>query len=138
VRQLSQAEIRSGSDASSSENISSGAYNANLEICRKNFSEWQSAIIIKGWIPQCLHEIAAEKIAFLHIDLNSSRPEVDAFRELLPKLAPGALILLDDYSYCCFENTRIAWDALSAQLGFTILNLPTGQGLIYITPAIGS
>jgi hypothetical protein len=136
VHQLSQAEVKKGAAESSFSNISSGAYNSNLEICKKNFSEWQSAMIIKGWIPECLHEIAAEKIAYLHIDLNSSRPEVEAFRYLLPKLSPGALVLLDDYAYCGFENTRIAWDTLGAELGFTVLSLPTGQGLIYKTPAI--
>ena len=131
VQQLSKAEINNGAAQSSSGNISSGAYNSNLEVCRKNFSEWQSAIIIKGWIPECLHEITSEKIAYLHIDLNSSRPEVEAFRNLLPKLTPGALVLLDDYAYCGFENTRIAWDMLGSELGFTVLSLPTGQGLIY-------
>ena len=42
----------------------------------------------------------------------------------------GAIMLLDDYGWAGHEPQRDAFNALSAEFGFTILSLPTGQAVI--------
>jgi len=111
-----------------------GFYNSSAERCRQNFSEWKNARVIQGWIPDCLNQVTASKVAFIHIDLNSAVPEIQAFRYFLPKLSPGAFILLDDYAYTGFDVTYAAWNKLGKELDFQVLALPTGQGLIHISP----
>lgn len=108
-----------------------GFYNHDAEHCRRNFSEWKNARVEQGWIPQCLDVISSSKIAFLHIDLNSSVPEISAFRHLSKKLCPGSFVLLDDYGYCGGGETFHAWNKVARELDIDVLSLPTGQGLIH-------
>lgn len=95
-----------------------------------NFSEWKNIELIKGAIPDTLSQIKAEKVSFLHLDLNCAYPEEQAFRHLHSKLVKGSHVLLDDYGHTDFYPQKIMWDKLAAEFNFNILSLPTGQGLI--------
>jgi hypothetical protein len=110
-----------------------GFYNSSAERCRQNFSQWKNTKVVQGWIPDCLDAVTASKIAFMHIDLNSATPEIQTFKYFLPKLSPGAFILLDDYAYTGFEATYAAWNKLGKELNFEVLALPTGQGVVHIS-----
>jgi hypothetical protein len=46
------------------------------------------------------------------------------------RLTPGAVVLLDDYSYFGHDCQREAIDSAAMARGAKILSLPTGQGLI--------
>jgi hypothetical protein len=59
-------------------------------------------------------------------------PEVEAFGYFLPKLAPGAFVLLDDYAYTGADATFAGWNKAAKEHGVDILAIPTGQGLIHI------
>ena len=50
------------------------------------------------------------------------------------RLEPGALVLLDDFAYCDYPESKRAMDACSARLGIPIVTLPTGQGLLVRPP----
>jgi len=100
----------------------------------KTFAPYRGARIVKGVVPDTLSLIDTDKLAFLSIDMNSAEPEIAAVRQLWPRLVAGAVVLLDDYgggpAYTLQKNT---FDALAQELGFKILALPTGQGLIIKT-----
>lgn len=110
--------------------IASGFYATSAEKVVANFSEWDNKKFIIGAIPETLPQLAAEKIAFAHIDMNCSPPEVAALEYMWPRLTKGAVVLLDDYAYDGYVSQKIGMDRLAAQLGVAILALPTGQGLI--------
>lgn len=131
-KQMTADEKRIGMVDKSEANKSSGFYNTNVERCRKNFSEWKNATVVQGWIPECLNLIPSPKIAFMHIDLNSVLPEIQAFKYFLPKLSRGCFVLLDDYAYAGADATFAGWNDAAKELDFSILALPTGQGLIHI------
>lgn len=97
---------------------------------RSSFSDFDNVRIVSGFVPKSLKTVEIEKVAFLHIDLNSATPEKEALRYFWPKLSPGALVILDDYNQVGREAQREAIDELGAELGFSPLSLPTGQGLI--------
>jgi hypothetical protein len=69
-------------------------------------------------------------VAFLHIDLNCAYPERAALEYFWNHLSRGACILLDDYAYFRHDCQMHAIDASARVLGFEVLSLPTGQGLI--------
>ncbi|HTB17249.1 MAG TPA: hypothetical protein VK708_03990, partial [Bryobacteraceae bacterium] len=69
-------------------------------------------------------------VAFLHLDMNCAYPEAAALEYFWDRLSPGAFVLLDDYVYFGYESQTKAIDSLAASLGFNVLSLPTGQGLI--------
>ena len=131
-RQTTDEERKSGALETNEVSKRGGYYNCDVERVRQNFSQWKSARVVQGWIPECLNQVTASKVAFLHIDLNSAVPEIQAFKHFLPKLSPGAFILLDDYAYVGFDVTVAEWNKVGRELGFEVLALPTGQGLIQI------
>ena len=97
----------------------------------KTFVPYPNAVIIRGEVPATLSQITSEKIAFLSIDMNCVEPEVATVGELWPRLVKAAVVLLDDYGGgAAYMPQKRAFDSLAAQMGFNILALPTGQGLI--------
>jgi Macrocin-O-methyltransferase (TylF) len=108
-------------------------YVRGIESLTENFSEWKNVKIIQGPVPDTLKEIRAEKIAYLHLDMNSAPPEVAAFSGLWEKLVPGAIILLDDYAYAGYEVQKLAMDEVATAKDISIASLPTGQGLVIRT-----
>jgi O-methyltransferase len=97
------------------------------------FAPYPNIKVIKGRVPEVLLEESAEKIAFLHVDLNSAKAECAALDLLYDRLSPGAAIVFDDFGWA---GARQQFDAISAWLaarGEEALELPTGQGL-FIKP----
>ncbi|MBV8245152.1 MAG: class I SAM-dependent methyltransferase [Candidatus Eremiobacteraeota bacterium] len=97
----------------------------------ENFAKYPNAKIIKGRVPDTLTQIDSERFGYCSIDMNNAFAEMSAGRWVWEKLIPGAMIVLDDYGYNeQYVNQRRAWDDLGRELGFAVLALPTGQGLI--------
>ena len=99
------------------------------EPVKANFGEWAGVQLVVGRIPDSLLNAAIDQVAFLHIDLNHPAPEEAALRHFWPKLVPGGVIVFDDYAYAGYEASHASADRLASELGFSILSLPTGQGL---------
>src|SRR5262249_5884443 len=96
----------------------------------KRFAGYANIRIVRGVVPDTLHDIAPEKIAFLHIDLNSPAAELGALELLFDRVVPGGTIVFDDYGWHMFRRQKEAEDAFMAARGYRILELPTGQGLL--------
>lgn len=114
--------------------IASGFYTFDIDEVRANFAEWVNTRIIVGSIPDTLPQVTAERIAFLHLDMNCSPPEVAAAEHFWSRLVPGAPVLLDDYAYHGYRSQKLAMDDFAQRHNVVILSLPTGQGLM-IKPA---
>jgi O-methyltransferase len=97
---------------------------------RNRFRDKDYVVVTKGVVPDVLHEIAPQRIAFLHLDLNSPRAEVAALEFLLDRVTPGGIVVFDDYGWKHFQNHKEAIDRWLAARGQVILELPTGQGLM--------
>jgi hypothetical protein len=108
----------------------SGAYALDVESVRRNFAQWRGATVIQGRVPDTLVEVKAEKIAFLHLDMNCATPEIAAAEALWPRIVPGGMILLDDFAYKGFEPQYEAFQEFAKRHDQHILSLPTGQGLM--------
>jgi O-methyltransferase len=94
------------------------------------FSDRTDVKVIKGVVPDILHEQSPEKIAFMHIDLNSPAAEIGALEILFPRMSPGAVLVFDDYGWKQFHKQKEAEDLFMKKLGYEIMELPTGQGLV--------
>ncbi|GAA0366624.1 hypothetical protein GCM10009092_33720 [Bowmanella denitrificans] len=129
---LLDEERTSGAAESSDKAKLKGAYVSNVESVKENFSQWRNVAFIIGSVPDSLSQIKAGRVAFLHIDMNCAKPEVEALRYFWNLLSPGAIVLLDDYGFPGHEMQKREMDKLSTEYGFNILSLPTGQGLIVI------
>jgi hypothetical protein len=130
ISQFSAAEIQRGRLKVAEDRTAAGAYQTDVARVHANFAEWPNAVVVQGVVPDVLPASDIASVAFLHLDMNCAYPECAALRYFWNRLSPGAFVLLDDYAYFGYESQRDAIDALAPSLGFNVLSLPTGQGLI--------
>jgi predicted O-methyltransferase YrrM len=89
--------------------------------------------VIQGRVPEILSEYAPEKISFMHIDLNNAPAEIGALQLLFDRLAPGGVIIFDDYCWATTRAQHVAEKAWFERRGLHILPMPTGQG-VFVNP----
>jgi O-methyltransferase len=94
------------------------------------FAALDSVKVIKGRVPDSFAQGSPEQIAFLHIDMNNAHAEVSAMETLFPRVSPGGVVIFDDYGWDVYKDQKAAHDAFLAPLGYHILELPTGQGMV--------
>jgi len=97
---------------------------------RARFQQWHNVTVTRGKVPQILAEVAPEQIALLHIDMNNAEAERGALEVLFDRVSPGGLIVLDDYGWSAYRYQKDSADELMGSRGLSVLELPTGQGLV--------
>ena len=97
---------------------------------RDRFLPQPNVKVIQGIVPDVLLQESPDKIAFMHIDLNSPAAEIGALELLFERMSPGAVLVFDDYGWKQFHKQKEVEDKFMAALGYNILELPTGQGLV--------
>ncbi len=101
-----------------------------LDEITSRFSAYQGVRIVPGLIPDSFTEAMAEKIAFLHIDLNNVDAEIASLEAMFDRVVPGGIVLFDDYGAAGYTAQKVAEDNWCGQRGYKIAELPTGQGLL--------
>ncbi|SIO58966.1 Macrocin-O-methyltransferase (TylF) [Burkholderia sp. GAS332] len=129
-RYVSDLEKEGGVLEKNKKELENGFYTNNLPLVEQNFAEWRNKKIVAGSIPETLGEIQSSAIAFLHIDLNCSPPEVAAIESMWARIPTGGIVLLDDYAYYGYQPQKEGMDIWAAANEVPIASLPTGQGLI--------
>jgi hypothetical protein len=107
----------------------SPVYASGPEDVAKNFAEWPGVRLVVGEVPATLTQETIDRIAFLHVDMNHPVPEKAAVRHFWPRMVRGGTLILDDYGEPGRDAQRKAADEVARELGFSLLTLPTGQGL---------
>lgn len=108
------------------------------DFVQEHFSAYPNVQLRKGLVPESLSTLPPkEPIAFLHLDLNTAKPERATLKMLWPRLAPGAPVVLDDYAWLPCKSQKKAIDNFVRKNGIEVLSLPTGQGLLFKPPIIG-
>ena len=129
-RFVSPADRASGAIEKNIKSLASGFYAQGIEEVRANFSQWKNVSLIEGSIPETLPQVRTEKIAYLHLDMNCSQPEIAAIEFFWDRLVQGAFVLLDDYAYYGYLSQKLAMDRFAQEKRIKFLSLPTGQGLL--------
>ncbi len=124
-RQLTKDEIAIGRGEGSHEQ-----YTDCYDDVVKNFAEFKRTHVIRGRIPETLTTVDIKEIAFMSIDMNNAKPEIEAITYFWDKMVQGGFILLDDYAYNGYYPQKAAMDKFAKRHKIQILSLPTGQGLI--------
>jgi hypothetical protein len=94
------------------------------------FAPFPNVRVVQGVVPDSFAVAGPQRVAFLHLDLNSPLAEEAALHALFDRLTPGASIVLDDYGWRQFRRQKELADAFFASRGLEVLELPTGQGLV--------
>ena len=93
-----------------------------------------TAALVRGKVPDTLGTVVIPRVCYLSIDMNVVEPEIAAIEYFWDKLSPGAPVIMDDYGWSSYRLQKEALDRFAARNGVTILNLPTGQGLLLKPP----
>lgn len=94
------------------------------------FSRYPNVRVVRGVVPHSFAQAAPEKVAFLHLDMNSSKSEIAALEVLFDRVSPGGIVVFDDYGWTGYRAQQLAEDRFMAERGHRILEMPTGQGLL--------
>lgn len=97
---------------------------------KQRFADCPNVTVTQGRVPDVLSEVAPEKIAFMHLDMNNADAEIGALEVLFERMVPGAVLVLDDYGWLGYRAQKMAEDPWLLQHGYRVLELPTGQGLL--------
>jgi O-methyltransferase len=102
-----------------------------FEQVQQRFADYPQVKLIKGLIPDIFTEYCPEKIAYLHIDLNSAKYEIATLEKLFDLVVPNGVIILDDYEWAgIYRVQKIAEDKWFDERNYRVIPLPTGQGLL--------
>jgi O-methyltransferase len=85
--------------------------------------------IVKGWIPDVLDTLPESQWAFVHLDVDLYEPTLGALDYLVPRLAPGAVVVNDDYGSALFPGAGQAWDEFFRGRGLPFVVLDSGQAV---------
>ncbi len=95
------------------------------------FDGYDNVRLVKGLLPQSLENNSPDKIALLHIDLNSAEFEIKVLDALFDRVTPGGMVVLDDYEWSGqYRLQKMAEDAWFDARKYRVFPLPTGQGLV--------
>jgi O-methyltransferase len=103
-----------------------------FEWVSKEFQDKEFVRLVKGNVPDSFEDQCPEKVAFLHLDLNSALAEEGALQRIVPLMPAGAIVVLDDYGWSNYKAQKVVADKYFAQRNIPIVELPTGQGLVII------
>ncbi|MEM9136483.1 MAG: TylF/MycF/NovP-related O-methyltransferase [Cyanobacteria bacterium P01_F01_bin.42] len=115
--QVYEKETESDSDA---------IYNQALD----RFKQYPNVELVRGIVPDSFEQAVPERISLLHIDMNSAKSELAALDVLFDRVTTGGMIIFDDYGWTGYVKQKIAEDDYMSQRNHSILELPTGQGLV--------
>jgi O-methyltransferase len=108
-----------------------GRYGDTYEAVTKTFAPFPNAVVVRGSVPDILPTVAAEKVCYVCIDLNTTGPSVAAAEFFWDRMVSGAPMILDDYGHTYFAGMQQGLDEFARRRGGQVLSLPTGQGLIF-------
>lgn len=106
------------------------AYDASYESVAEYLSVFPTTTVVKGRIQDVAESLPPEPIHLIHLDMNVYKPTRFGLELAQERLAPGGIVVLDDYSNVgCPGVAKAVEDILvrHGARGFTKLALPTGQ-----------
>ena len=96
---------------------------------KERFSIYPQIQIIRGVVPDCLTKITSSKIAYLAIDMNSSKPELETLKYFYEKIVPGGIIYFDDYGWKEYGELRKVVDEFFSDKPEILLHFPSGNSI---------
>ena len=69
----------------------------SVETVKETMKDFSATNILQGWIPEVFDEMPEQKYRFVHVDVDVYEPTLASFRYFYPRLAPGGIIVCDDF-----------------------------------------
>ena len=108
-------------------------FNLNIERTQKNLLDFKNNTVFHhGYVPDSFSNSSQpEEIVYLHIDLNSTKPTIDALNFFFPRLLKGGIIIFDDYGNTGYPDTKKQIDEFFKNKPGALMKSPTGQAIFF-------
>lgn len=84
----------------------------------------------KGWVPQRFGEVENRRFVFVHIDVDLYEPTRDSLAFFYPRMAPGGIIVCDDWGFTSCPGATKACDEFLADKPEKMVGLSAGSGFL--------
>lgn len=113
-----------------------GHFAVGLPLVRSRFVDYPEVTFVKGWIPAALQALPERKWDFVHIDVDLYEPTLACLEYFHARMAPGGVILNDDFSSPLFPGANRAWMEFFQKHPSPFVVLDSGQS-VYLKPEDG-
>ena len=127
------ADLPTGNDAASERvrrMCQRGWFAATLAVVQRSLTDFPGVSFHPGWIPASFAGLPERRYRFVHLDLDLHDPTLAALDYFFPRLAPGAIVVCDDYAW---PGARKAVDAFAVRQGIAVEATPHGQAVLRST-----
>jgi len=119
-------------DASGKSEWEKGDLAVPEDIVRRNLSDFEGRVVLhKGWIPERFEDVADARFSLVHVDVDLHDPTRDAFAFFYLRMAPGGIMICDDYGVASCPGAKRAVDEFFADKPERVISLPTGQSMVF-------
>lgn len=102
-----------------------------FEAVKSYLSEFENVLVFKGRFQDTCGALRNKKIHFVHFDVDIYEPTIFGLNFFDKRLAPGGVIIVDDYGFTTCPGVKKAVDEfIAATPGYFSLSLLTGQFLL--------
>lgn len=112
-----------------------GHFAASDDDVRSVMADFPGTSILKGWIPDVFSKLPETDWSFVHIDVDLYEPTKACLEYFLPRLAPGGVIVNDDFGSPLFPGGCLGWREVMENRGLSYVVLDTGQAVYVNQPS---
>ena len=109
------------------------SFKTSVERVRGALGEFPDTAIHKGWIPEVFGGLPDAMWSFVHVDVDLYEPTLACLEYFVPRLAPGGVIINDDYGSPLLPGAGRAWDLYFEAFGLPFFALDGGQSVFIRT-----
>jgi hypothetical protein len=107
-----------------------GAMAVPIQTVRRSLAEFLGIDYHKGWIPEAFGSLPETQWAFVHIDVDLYEPTKACLEYFVPRMAPGGVIVNDDYGSPLFPGGGKGWRDYCSAHELSYIVLDTGQAAL--------
>ncbi len=108
-----------------------GILSASLATVQEALKEFPGIGFHKGWIPASFVGAPEGPYRFVHLDVDLHDPIRDSLEFFHPRLAPGGVIVCDDFGSLRWPGVEVAVRAFCAAGSVAVLPLASGQAVVF-------
>ena len=79
------------------------------ETVRKSF-DYENVSVIKGYFPDCEHNLSNETFSFVHLDTDTYKSTLNCLDFFYPRMSRGSILVCHDYHNKQFKGVTEAFD----------------------------
>ncbi len=110
--------------------VQAGMFAASLDVVRHTLADFPDITFHQGWIPESLAAAPAGPYRLVHVDLDLHDPTRAALEFFYPLLAPGGVMVCDDFGSVRWPGARTAVEGFCSETGARLLRLSSGQAVV--------